>query len=507
MSKILVVDDEAVIRELLMDILTGEGYEVDTLPSAVAALECLRNSNDYVLLFTDIMMPEMDGITLIREARKIDPTLIPIVMTGFATLETARAAVKEGAYDYVLKPFSLSEIKLAVSNALERHRLTTENARLREVTELFLISETIASMRDERQLLDYVLSAALERVQAKRGSLMLLTEDGRALEIAASVGVPEEARKNAVEIGNGISGWVAANAQPLLVENIRSNPELLEVSRRLREESFISIPLERKHPPGITTVRLPEDKHSVLAVLNVTDKQNGGKFTDADLKLLSIVANHAAAAIENVRLIRDVENAHLSTLQSMARLLEAKDAYTHGHSERVRDYSVLAAMRLGMSQADIETLHLGAMLHDIGKVGVKDSVLNKTDRLSDDDWLMIKQHPVIGYEILDQVSTLTKSHLSLVRSHHERLDGSGYPDGLDAGQLSDLVRIICVADSYDAMASSRAYRPGLREDKIIVELQRARDSGKLDVRVVDLFVSLIESGEIAKATNELIRTA
>ena len=174
-ERILVADDEAVILELMTDVLTDEGYTVDTAKNGREAIEMLRKDTDYVILLTDIMMPEMDGIELIREARRIDPSLIPIVMTGFATLDTARAAVKEGAYDYILKPFSLTEIKLAVSNALERHRLANDNARLREITELFNISETIAGIREERKLLEFVLNAALRHVNAQRGSIMVTT--------------------------------------------------------------------------------------------------------------------------------------------------------------------------------------------------------------------------------------------------------------------------------------------------------------------------------------------
>ena len=497
MSKIMVVDDEAVIRELLQDILTGEGYEVDTMPNAKAALETLAKSNGYVLLFTDIMMPEMDGITLIREARKLAPSMIPIVMTGFATLETARAAVKEGAYDYVLKPFSLTEIKLAVTNAIERYQLSMENSRLREINDLFTISECIAGFREERELLNYVLEAALDRVQARRGSLMLLTPDGQALEIAASVGLPEEARREPIAVGRGIAGWVAMNGRPLLVENIKRNPELINLSRRLQNASFISVPLERKNPhqrlaPG-------EEAQRVLAVLNVTDKISGQPFSDSDLKMLSIMANQASAALENVRLIGDIERAHLTSLESMARLLEAKDAYTHGHSERVRDYCVMAARQLGLPPPEIETLRLGAMLHDIGKVGVHDGVLNKLDPLTDDEWQMIKLHPVIGYDILKPVHTLSQQHLAIVRSHHERLDGSGYPDGLTAAELNPALRIICVADSYDAMASSRAYRPGLPAEAIMQELQHCIDHNKLDPDVASLFIKLIQSGEIEEA--------
>lgn len=497
MSKIMVVDDEAVIRELLQDILSGEGYEVDTMPNAKAALDTLQKSDGYVLLFTDIMMPEMDGITLIREARKIAPSMIPIVMTGFATLETARAAVKEGAYDYVLKPFSLTEIKLAVTNAFERYQLSMENSRLREVNELFNISERIAGFREERELLNYVLEAALERVQARRGSLMLLAPDGQALEIAASVGLPEEARQEPIAVGRGIAGWVAMNGRPLLVENIKRNPELINLSRRLQNASFISVPLERKNPP---MTRDPgQDAQRVLAVLNVTEKTNGQPFSDSDLKMLSIMANQAAAAIENVRLIGDIERAHLTSLESMARLLEAKDAYTHGHSERVRDYCVMAAKQLGLPAPEIETLRLGAMLHDIGKVGVHDGVLNKLDPLTDDEWEMIKMHPVIGYDILKPVHTLTERHLAVVRSHHERLDGSGYPDGLTGADLTPALRIICVADSYDAMATSRAYRPGLPPEAIIEELQHCINRSKLDPDVAALFIKLIQTGEIEEA--------
>ncbi|MBI4556483.1 MAG: response regulator [Candidatus Hydrogenedentes bacterium] len=498
-GKILVVDDEAVIRDLMTDILAGEGFAVETCASGPAALHLLNDEGGFILLFTDIMMPEMDGIELIREARKVAPSVIPIVMTGYATLETARAAVKEGAYDYVLKPFSLSEIKLAVSNAFERHRLSNEVARLREITQLFNISEAIARIHDEERLVNFVLRAALERVGAERGSLMLTTPDGQGLEIAASVGVPEDAAKTVVKVGTGISGWVAQNIKPLLVEDIQKIPEVAEISRRLeRDPSFISVPLERKPSSQEHELRAVGEQPRVLAVLNVSRKKEGGQFTEGDLKTLSIVANHAAVAIENVRLINDLEQAHLATLQSMALLLEAKDPYTHGHSQRVRDYSVIAARRLGMSDRDIETLRLGAALHDIGKIGVKDAVLNKEGPLTPEEWEMIKRHPVIGYDVLVPVQFLTPEHLALVRSHHERVDGKGYPDGLQGDQLSPLVRVIAVADAYDAMSSGRAYRKVMPNERIVGELKRCSGS-QFDPKVAQTFVALVEAGQLRRS--------
>lgn len=492
-SSILVVDDEVVIRALLVDILTEEGYEVETAGSARDALNLLEQQNKFVILFTDIMMPEMDGIELIREARKVTPTVIPIVMTGFATLETARAAVKEGAYDYVLKPFSLSEIKLAVTNAIERHRLETENARLREITELFNISEKITTMREEGELLDFVLTAALQRVGAQRGSLMITTPDGKALEVAASVGLPDEAARMVVQMGRGISGRVAESAQPLLVEDILHNPDIAEISRRLQGTSFISVPLEQKRPIGYET-QIEGLEPRVLGVLNVTDKKGGAAFSEGDLKILSIVANHAAAALQNARLIKNVEDAHLSTLQSIALLLEAKDAYTHGHSQRVRSYSVWAARRLGMSETDIEVLRLGAALHDVGKVGVKDGILNKPGAPTQDEWETIRRHPLVGYEVLMPVRVLRPEHRQLVRGHHERMDGSGYPDGLKGDQLSPVTRVIAVADAYDAMANDRAYRTALSPPQIIEQLKHNSGS-QFDPQIAQAFVELTENGK------------
>jgi response regulator RpfG family c-di-GMP phosphodiesterase len=495
-SKILVVDDEAVIRELMGDILQEEGYPVESVSNGIAALDLLKKFDDFVLLFTDIMMPEMDGIQLIREARKLKPTLIPIVMTGFATLETARAAVKEGAYDYVLKPFSLSEIKLAVSNALERHRLANENARLREVTELFTFSEQVVRYRDEHALLDFVLKAALERVGAKRGSIMLTSRDGRALEVSASVGLPEEAAHHSVDIGKGISGWVAEHAEPLLVEDIGKDPAIAERSRRLKDASFISVPLERKAPVDGWRYPAPSSNGPrVLAVLNVNSKEDGRQFSEGDLKTLNVLANHASIAIENVRLINDIEQSHLSTLTSMALLIEAKDPYTHGHSQRVRDLSVLAAYRLGLPKPEIDLLNLGAGLHDIGKIGVNDGILNKSEALSDQEWDMIRLHPLIGYDVLEPVHFLTKGHLDLVRHHHERVDGTGYPDGLEGDQVPEIVRILTVADAFDAMSSSRAYRKGITAEHIIEELKRC-SGAQFDSRIANLFIEMIESGEV-----------
>jgi HD-GYP domain-containing protein (c-di-GMP phosphodiesterase class II) len=214
---------------------------------------------------------------------------------------------------------------------------------------------------------------------------------------------------------------------------------------------------------------------------------------------LSIVANHAAAALENVRLIRDIERSHLSTIESMALLLEARDPYTRFHSQRVRDVSVAIAQRMGLSRENIDVLRIGATLHDIGKVGVPDGVLNKPGRLDEAEWEMIRRHPRIGFEVLEPVHFLKTGLLDIVHYHHERVDGTGYPRKLKESQISPLVRIIGVADSYDAMASSRAYRKAMQRDDIIAEFIRCSGT-QFDPDITTVFIEMIRADELPPAT-------
>ncbi len=394
-TRILIVDDETVIRELLSDILSDDGYSVESVSSAPAALDIITKREEFGLLFTDIMMPEMDGIELIRRARRVRPSLIPIVMTGFATLETARAAVKEGAYDYVLKPFSLSEVKLAVSNALDRHRLQSENARLQELTSIFSISQSMAGIREETELHEFVLDSALKQVGAQRGSLMLATPDGRTLEVVASRGLPSEADRARVDVEGTISGRVMQSQKPLLVTNIRSH-ETEVMSRRLPHASYVSVPLA---PDGEHTTFAASGKGAsqVLAVLNVCSKNNGAAFSEADLKVLDIVAKHAAAAIENIRLIRQCELGHLTTLRQLAELQERRESNTVGRAERVARVARTIAQRLGLGAAEQAALEMGAALYDLGKISLDPGLLRKSGELSEEERELIRKHPIVGY--------------------------------------------------------------------------------------------------------------
>ncbi len=492
-EKILIVDDELIIRELLQDLLTEEGFSVETAPDGETALNIIRETGEIAVLFTDIMMPKMDGITLIHKAKEINPGIVPIIMTGYATIETARAAVKEGAYDYVLKPFNITEIKTVVNNALERNRLIQENTRLKEITELFKISENISSIRDEEQLFKFILNAALEHTQATRGSILEVIDSGKYLKVVASVGLPLELNGKVFPVNpKTISGIVVRNIEPLLIEDINQNPELKNYLIGLKNTSFISVPLQRKKSDFMEAHPLVVSEQDIIAIINVTEKSDGGNFTETDLKVLKIIANHGASAIENARLIREIDSTQREIVFTLGEIVETRSRETGSHVKRVAEYSKLLALKIGLSIREAEILRLASPLHDVGKVGIPDAILNKPGPLTPGEFEIIKTHTTIGHEMLSKAKgVVLQSAATIALEHHERFDGNGYPKGKKGKDIHIFGRIVGIADVFDALGVERVYKRAwtLEEIKEYFAEQRGK---QFDPDLVDVFFSNIE---------------
>ncbi len=176
---------------------------------------------------------------------------------------------------------------------------------------------------------------------------------------------------------------------------------------------------------------------------------------------------------------------------ALAEMLEAKDIYTRGHSERVARYSVALAKFMGLSEQEQEVIRRGALLHDIGKIGVRELVLNKPDKLSQEELAHIRSHPARGCEICKTLKSLQNS-LSIIRHHHERADGRGYPDSISLGEISMGARIVSIVDSYDAMTSNRPYRKGIAPTEAIKIFEREKELGQWDPHVVDQWIKLLK---------------
>jgi putative two-component system response regulator len=328
-ARLLIIDDETEVRNVLHEFLS-ESYRCVAVASAEAALSLLSIER-FDLIVSDITMQRMSGLELVPHIINVAPETVIIMISGGQTIESAIEALRVGAFDYIMKPFDLRHVKMAVERALEHHAL----------------------------------------LAAKR-----------------------------------------------LYENYL-------------EESI-----------GQRTTEL----------------------------------NHALASLEG---------SYRSTLKALTAALETRDTDTHGHSERVVNFSLRLGQELGLDGEQLRALEFGALLHDIGKIGIPDAILRKPERLTSEEWEKMRQHPALGQRILAGIKFL-EGAACVVGQHHEKWDGSGYPLGLRAEEIDFNARIFAVADAFDAIISNRVYRAGKTYEVAAAELERC--AGKhFDPQVVAAF--------------------
>lgn len=334
-ARVLIVDDEEVLRQMLHEVLSSE-YALAASETAEQALDFIHQySADVVLV--DKNLPGLTGLDLLKQIKSQSPDIEVIVITGYASLESALEALRLGAYDYLLKPFDdISIVSEKVHRAIEKRELAKE----------------------------------------RRG---------------------------------------------LLEQLLLSNEELRSTQNFMRRS-------------------------------------------------------------------------YLETLTSMITALEARDAYTRGHSDRVAEFSVAIGREMKLGPDRMERLRDGARLHDLGKIGVREQILNKAGRLTEEEFDHIKEHPVIGAQIIGKMENY-RQLLPMIRNHHERWDGKGYPDGLSGDEIPLEARIVAVADCYDAMTSKRPYRTPSEFDSAINILKEVSGS-QLDPAVVGAFLIAVQRGSI-----------
>ncbi len=329
LAGILIVDDEESVRRLLNRRLTDEGYQCHEASNARQALDALRRKN-IGLVMLDIKMPGKSGVELLPEIKSGYPDISVIMITATADMRTAIQCLKQGAYDYITKPFELDEITISAARALDKRRLELEN-------------------KEYQQHLEEKVAAQANKIRA----------------------------------------------------------------------SF------------------------------------------------------------------------LNAITALVYALEAKDAYTSGHSQRVADLSAAIARELNLPHGQIDKLRLAGLLHDIGKIGVQESVLNKPGRLTEAEFGLVKLHPEIGEHILSPIVD-SADILEAVRNHHEHFNGKGYPDGLQKDKIPLGARILAISDAYEAMTSERPYRKSMSANAARHEIERHKGS-QFDPEIAATFTRIEES--------------
>jgi putative nucleotidyltransferase with HDIG domain len=480
-EKVLVVDDEEVICNLCAQILSGNGYEVTAVRDGFKAIEEAKR-RPFDLLLTDIKMPGIGGLEVHQAVKEIRDDITTVVITGHGTIDLAIESLKRGIEGFVLKPFTHAELLNTVEYALEKGRLARENMRLKALLPLLEINRALVTDVKQEEMLDAIMDVALSEIKADRISIMLLDEDTQELVVRASKGISIDKVKGfRTKIGKGVSGLVAQTGEAVILnDGVHSNP-VIQDSMKLNEiHSGMCVPLIIK---GKT-----------LGVISLSKINQLSPFTKCDLDLFSIIAGQLAVSLENSRLYSEIRENYFKTILALAAAIEAKDPYTRGHSAQVARYALAIAEEMGLPREKIEEIHIAGILHDVGKIGITEQVLCKPGKLTDEEYAIMKEHPFHGERILDPIG-FPEEIIKSIRHHHEWYDGRGYPDGLKGEDISLGARILCVADTIEAMTSERYYRDILSLARVIRELRDGAGS-QFDPEIVDAALRLIERGKI-----------
>jgi len=346
-KEILVVDDEPLIREIIIRKLSEFGYIATPVENAFEALNKMREKS-YPLVLSDIMMPGMDGIELLKRLRSLYPDTAVVMITAVSNVNIAIEALREGAYDYLIKPFNFEEVVLSVKNAFERRDLILENRLYQKHLEALVENQT----SEIRQLL----------------------------------------------------------------------------SREQERSSELSKALE------------------------------------------------------------EIQITHDATIDALSAALDYRDNETEGHSQRVVRYSLEIGKVLGLERRNLEVLARGTLLHDIGKIGVPDSILWKPGKLTDEEWVEMRKHVEYGFKMLKSIHFLKDAAL-IVQHHHERYDGSGYPNRMSGDNIVIGARIFAIADTYDAMTTNRPYRKALTDRDAREEIKRC-NGAQFDPAITEAFFQI-----------------
>jgi putative nucleotidyltransferase with HDIG domain len=365
--------------------------------------------------------------------------------------------------------------------------------RLERLQALRIIDAAIAANRNLRENLEVLLDKITGQLKVDSAVFLLLDETTQQLEFATSLGFRTQTlRFTRLRIGEGMAGRAALLRRIIHVEDLRADPQTLVNAPTLAQEGFVSY----YAAPLIA-------RGEVKGVLEIFHRS----LLDPDeewLSFLEALADQAAIAIESTTLFQDLQHAndelsqaYDSTIEGWSHALDLRDKETEGHTQRVTKMTLKLAQAMGLSKAELVHIRRGALLHDIGKMGVPDGILLKPGALNDDEWKIMRRHPQLAYDMLAPIAYL-KPALDIPYCHHEKWDGTGYPRGLKGEQIPVAARIFAVIDVYDALISDRPYRQAWSQEKTLEHI-RSLAGTHFEPRVVDILLYTMNKGMEEKA--------
>ncbi|MBI5233454.1 MAG: response regulator [Deltaproteobacteria bacterium] len=498
---ILVVDDNESVNELLGSFLVSQDYAVLSAENAVKGLDIISKGANLDLVITDMMMPGISGIDFLHEIKKTEPELPVVMITGYPSVDIAVKVMRDGASDFISKPFNLDHARLVIKRALDEGRLKRGyralevkakqvdriesvkrdlEVKVGELSLLSSINDSLHRVFSTPELFEKVLDLALYITGAGKAAIWMADHESSTVFIRAERGM---------DMSRG--SYIRFEDAGLIYDVFKSGKHA--VSSDWQTCPCITNNMGLKRPALCAPLSI---ENNVFAVLHVCDKAGGADFTESDRTIINNLAQKTALRFENLVLYENLTENVIQSISSLVTAIDARDNYTMNHCKRVTDYAVCLAKALDASVETIDALKFTGPIHDVGKIGVRDNILLKPNRLDMEERSAMESHVVIGERIVLPlyVGALERA---VVRNHHERFDGGGYPDGLKHDNIPLVARIFSVVDTYDAMTSNRPYRRALTHHVAMEELLKCANT-QFDPKVVDAFIKLdINSNQIA----------
>ncbi|MFC1770002.1 HD domain-containing phosphohydrolase [Nitrospirota bacterium] len=364
---------------------------------------------------------------------------------------------------------NLAVLSLSKEVKLKNIELEKMVDRLQRINE---IGRVLSSIIDTEELLKIIVKTSVETIKARKGTVHVSRKNKDALSIAyqLNMGFIHETGQNP-ELSPHFQEMMLEGRQLLSNENTMKGED--------GQTSFLGVPMRMRG--------------QIIGGILLESKEDGSGFSHDELELLDTVSNQAVVALENAWLYETVKTNYFGTIQSLVNALEASDRYTKGHSERVRLLGLELCRYMGVDHRELEVFEHAAILHDIGKIGIDTSVLNKEGELTTSEFSLIRAHPIIGDEILGPIGTLQGVRTTILQ-HHERYDGKGYPYGISGEEITLKARILAVIDTFDAMLTDRPYRRALEVESAVNEIRKGSGT-QFDPQCVNAFLEMVKERE------------
>ncbi len=470
--RVLVVDDNASLLRFLVSALSANGCQVTHASAAEQALKHL-DGNTFDLVVSDIKMPGLTGLDLLRAVKGTQPATPVVLITGAPSVDSAVFGLRHGAYDYLPKPFSIKEIQQLLARIRSDRAkwdgavtlpagLSAELARRQLGVEvLFKIGDLALQGHEPSVFIGEVLALTVDSL--KPDAALILLRDDQGAFTSSQHGDPALVTRLLGYLHGAFEDLVASGGkEPVSITPAGGAVDAVAAA-----------------VPGMGRAM------GVLCIARGTAK---GGFLPDERDLLLGYAQTTAVALQKLILRENVERNLVDTITAFVNAIESKDPYLKGHSARVSLYAAEIARAMGMATEMVDVVTRGAMLHDLGKLSIMDTILRKPERLNEEEFAIVKSHPQVGAKILEPLRFLARESCA-VRHHHERFDGGGYPDGLAGEDIPLVARVVTVADVFDAITSNRPYRTALPLDLACLEIAKGRGS-HFDPQVADAFATI-----------------